>query len=115
VLLLESGGKISGAVTAIAGGQISMLTTGGATNVALAAANTIEFAHYQGQAPPATAVDTHATFVQGGAVTFELQAWRADGVEGLSPDFGKATFDPAAFGRLQFPASEPKKPGDLNK
>jgi hypothetical protein len=111
IVLLESGAKISGAVASIAAGQISLLTTGGATNIPLAGASAIEFARFQGRPPPASAANTHATFVQGGAVTFELLAWRPDGVEGASPNFGKVTFDPAAFGRLQFLASEPKKAG----
>jgi len=53
--------------------------------------------------------------VQGGAVTFELLSWRPDGVEGSSPDFGKVKFDPAAFGRLQFLASEPRKADPPNE
>jgi hypothetical protein len=109
VVFLESGAKVSGAVVSIADGQISLLTTGGATNIPLAGASAIEFARFQGRPPPAAVVNTHATFVQGGAVTFELLSWRPEGVEGSSPDFGKVTFDPAAFGRLQFLASEPKK------
>jgi hypothetical protein len=109
VIFLESGAKVSGAVVSIAEGRISLLTTGGATNVPLAGASAIEFARFQGQPPPVAAVNTHATFVQGGAVTFELLAWRPDGVEGASPDFGKVKFDPAAFGRLQFLVSDPKK------
>jgi hypothetical protein len=110
VVMLESGAKISGAVESMAEGRISMLTIGGATNVPLNSASAIEFAHFQGQAQAAApAVNAHATFVQGGAVTFELLAWRPNGVEGTSPDFGKVKFDPAAFGRLQFLAVEPKK------
>jgi hypothetical protein len=108
VVLLESGAKASGAVVSIAGGQISLLTAGGATNVPLPAASAIEFARFQGQSPPASAVNAHATFRQGGAVTFELLAWRPGGVTGLIPDIGKVTFDPAAFARLQFLAAEPK-------
>jgi hypothetical protein len=108
VVLLESGGKVSGAVMAIADSRISMLTTAGATNVPLAGVSAVEFASFQGQPPPAAQAKVRATFVQGGAVTFELLAWRPDGVAGLSPDFGKVTFDPAAFGRLQFPPSELK-------
>jgi hypothetical protein len=80
VVYLESGAKVSGAVVSVADGQISLLTTGGATNVPLADASAIEFARFQGQPPPASAVNTRATFVQGGAVTFELLAWRPDGV-----------------------------------
>ena len=110
VVSLESGAKVSGAVVAIADGRISMLTTAGPTNVPLAGASAIEFAPFQGQAPPAPAVNTHATFVQGGSVTFDLLAWHPDGVAALSPDFGKVTFDPAAFGRLQFLATDPKHP-----
>jgi hypothetical protein len=109
VVFLESGAKISGAVISIANGRISLLTTAGATNVPLAGASAIEFAPFQGRTPPPAAVNTHATFVQGGSVTFELLAWRPEGVAGLSPDFGKVTFDPAAFGRLQFLSSDPTK------
>jgi hypothetical protein len=109
VVYLESGAKVSGAVASIADGKISLLTTGGATNVPLTDASAIEFARYQGQPPPASSVNTRATFVQGGAVTFEMLSWRPDGLEASSPDLGKVKFDPAAFGRLQFLASEPKK------
>ena len=108
VLLLESGARASGAVVSIADGRISLLTAGGATNVPLAAASAVEFARFQGQPPPAAAVNAHATFRQGGAVTFELLAWRPDGVAGRIPDIGKVTFDPAAFARLQLLAAEPK-------
>jgi hypothetical protein len=108
VVLLESGAKASGAVLSIADGQISLLTASGPTNVPLAAASAIEFARFQGQSPPASPVNAHATFRQGGGVTFELLAWRPDGVAGRLPDMGKVTFDPAAFTRLQFLAAEPK-------
>jgi len=58
--------------------------------------------------PAGPAANTHATFIQGGALTFELLRWRPEGVTAASPDFGRATFDPAAFSRLQFlsPASK---------
>jgi len=110
VIFLESGAKISGAVESISEGNISLLTIGGPTNIPLVNASAIEFAHFQGEAAPASTVNTHATFVQGGGITFELLAWRPNGVECSSPDFGKVKFDPAAFGRLQFLDSEPKKP-----
>jgi hypothetical protein len=115
VVFLESGAKISGAVESIADGKISLLTVGGTTNVPLTAASAIEFAHFLGERPPAAAVNTRATFVQGGAVTFQLLAWRPVGVEASSPDFGKVKFDPAAFGRLQFLEAAPKKPEVLNQ
>jgi hypothetical protein len=109
VVMLESGAKTSGAVVSIADGKISLLTAAGYADIPLAGVSAIEFAHFQGQSPPVSAVNAHATFRQGGGVTFELLAWRPDGVAGLSPDFGKVTFDPAAFTRLQFLSAEPKK------
>jgi hypothetical protein len=109
VILLESGSKTSGAVASIADGQISLLTAGGATTLPLADVSAIEFAQFQGQSPPtAAAVNAHAIFRQGGGVTFQLLTWRPDGVAGVSPDFGKVTFDPAAFARLQFLSAETK-------
>ncbi len=113
VILLESGAKVSGAVTAIAAGQISLLTSGGPTNVPLAGARAIEFARFQGQAPPPAAAHARATFLQGGSVTFELLGWRPGGVAALSPDFGKVTFNPSAFGRLQFLTAEPTNAMEL--
>jgi len=108
VVTLESGAKISGAVALVTNGVISLLTTGGATNVPLASVSALEFARFQGQAPPPSQINAHATFVHGGSVTFELLAWRPAGVEVLTPDIGKVTFDPAAFRHLQFLAPEPK-------
>jgi hypothetical protein len=108
VVLLESGAKASGAVVSITESQISLLTASGPTNVPLAAASAIEFARFQGQAPPPSAVNTRATFRQGGTLSFELLAWRSDGVTARVPDMGKVTFDPAAFTRLQFVAGEAK-------
>jgi hypothetical protein len=110
VVSVESGGKISGAVTGIAGGQISMLTASGTRSIRLDTVNAIEFARFQGEAPAAPAANVHATFVQGGGIALELLGWRPEGVEAVSPYFGKATFDPAAFSRLQFVSSGPKKP-----
>ncbi len=108
VLTLETGSKVSGAVTAIADGKTSVLTTAGTTNVLMAGVSSIEFARYAGQAPPPSPRNAHATFVQGGSVTFQLVDWQPSGITAISPDFGKVTFDPAAFRHLQFLTPEPK-------
>ncbi|HTA31383.1 MAG TPA: hypothetical protein VK731_12905 [Candidatus Cybelea sp.] len=108
VVLLESGAKASGAIVSMADGQISLLTAGGTTNFPLTTASAIEFARFQGKAPPASVVNTHATFRQGGTIAFELLAWRPEGVTARIPDMGKVTFDPAAFARLQFLTADPK-------
>jgi hypothetical protein len=41
-------------------------------------------------------------------VTFDLLSWWPDAILVTNPVFGKATFEPAAFSRLQFIAPEPK-------
>jgi hypothetical protein len=105
---VDSGAKVSGAVDTIARGRISLLTTNGMTPIALTRANAIEFARARSQPFKPAAGSVRATFAQGGVVTFELLSWRPDGVVVVSPDFGKATFDPAAFSRLQFLAPDPK-------
>jgi hypothetical protein len=115
VVVLEPGNKVSGAVLSIAAGQISLMTSSGAKAIPLAGAGAIEFARFQGRPPPATTANTRATFVQGGEVTFELLAWRPDGVAGLSQDLGKVTFDPAAFARLEFRTAEPGKAEELKQ
>jgi hypothetical protein len=102
VVSLESGSKISGDIQAIANGEISMLTGGSATRIRLTNATAIDFAHISTEASRAPSDNIRATFVQGGALTMELLSWRPDAVVVISPDFGKATFDPAAFSRLRF-------------
>jgi hypothetical protein len=108
VVSLESGGKAVGAVASIANGRITFVTTGGTTILPVEQISAIEFARHQGQTPGGPAANAHATFVRGGALTFELLSWRPEGVAAASPDFGRATFDPAAFSRLQFLPSAPK-------
>ena len=44
----------------------------------------------------------HALFAQGGAVTFQLESWSAEGVSLRSPVFGQARFNPNAFRKLVF-------------
>ncbi|MGA2175282.1 MAG: hypothetical protein ABSH38_09905 [Verrucomicrobiota bacterium] len=105
---LESGVKITGDIEAIADGQLSVHTTSGTVEVPLAKATGIEFARLAGEPFKSAANTVHATFVQGGAVTMELLSWRPDAVVVASPDFGKASFDPAAFSRLKFLSVEPK-------
>jgi hypothetical protein len=114
-ILLESGARIGGALVSIAAGRISMLTAAGATNLPLASATAIQFARPQAGPPAAFSVNTRATFVQGGAVAFELLSWRPGGVEALSPDLGRVTWNPAAFARLQFMETGSKKAEEPEK
>ncbi len=107
-VLLESGARISGEIQGVANGQMSIVTGSGTAQVPLGKVTGIEFARVGGEASKPGASNVHASFVQGGALSMELISWRPDGVVVVSPDFGKASFDPAAFSRLKFLWSEPK-------
>jgi hypothetical protein len=112
---LESGAKTSGLIQTIDNGQISIQTAdGGATKVPLLKVSAIDFASVTTEAPKIAQGSLRATFARGGFITINLLSWRPDGIQVSSPLFGKATFDPAAFTRLQFVLPEPK-PGDEPK
>ena len=114
LISLESGAKTAGLIQTIENGQITVQGAGGMTKIPLSQVSAIDFAGVATEAPKTAPGSVRATFVRGGFLTFNLLSWRPDGVIVSSPAFGKATFDPAAFSRLQFvvpetkPADEPK-------
>ncbi|HUD47187.1 MAG TPA: hypothetical protein VMR33_10175 [Candidatus Baltobacteraceae bacterium] len=108
IISMEAGAKISGVIQTIANGQISLLGAGGLTKIPVNTVSAIDFAGVATEAPKTAPGSVHATFARGGFVTFDLLSWRPDAISVTSPVFGKATFDPAAFSRLQFVAPEPK-------
>lgn len=109
VITLSSGARISGTIEAIADGQISVLTGGGLSQVPVIKTSAIEFAHPPAEGPT-DAFPVRATFARGGAITCEVISWHPGALVLIGPDFGKATFDPAAFSRLQFLAPAGKVP-----
>jgi hypothetical protein len=108
MISMESGAKTSGLIQTIADGQISFLGAGGLTKISLNTVSAIDFAGIAAEASKTVSGNVRATFARGGIVTFDLLSWRPDAMLVSSPVFGKATFDPAAFSRLQFVAPEPK-------
>jgi hypothetical protein len=108
MISMESGAKASGQIQSIANGQISFVDAGGLTKIPVNKVSAIDFAGIATEASKAAPGSVHATFARGGFVTFDLLSWRPDSILVTSPVFGKATFDPAAFSRLQFVAPEPK-------
>ncbi|HEY3856791.1 MAG TPA: hypothetical protein VGO67_20595 [Verrucomicrobiae bacterium] len=106
---LESGAKTSGMIQTIDNGQISIQSVGGgATKVPLVKVSAIDFASVATEAPKIAQGSLRATFARGGFITINLLSWRPEGIQVSSPVFGKATFDPAAFTRLQFVVPETK-------
>jgi hypothetical protein len=104
----ETGMKSSGVIQNIANGQISFQGGNGVTQIPVDKVSAIDFSAVPPDASKAVAGSVHATFTRGGFITFDLLSWRPDGVLVMSPVFGKASFDPSAFSRLQFSAPEPK-------
>jgi hypothetical protein len=109
-LSLETGAKSVGEIESIANGQVFLRAATGETQIALAKITSIDFAHRAEASGKPFVNNVHATLTQGGSLTMKLLSWRPEAMEVESPDFGKASFDPAAFSRLKFfpPAEEPK-------
>lgn len=114
VVWSENRNKIAGTVETITREKLTVHTTNGPVTVPLAQVKTIDFAHRPEGSPPALPAMVRATFAQGGGVTFILERWRPNEMTVLSPDFGRAKINPAAFTRLEFlypetnSATEPK-------
>lgn len=108
VISMESGAKASGLIQSIANGQISLAGSSGVSKIAVDKVSAIDFAGIATEAAKIVPGGVRATFVRGGYLTFDLLSWRPDAMLVSNPVFGKATFDPAAFSRLQFIAPEAK-------
>jgi hypothetical protein len=108
MISMEAGAKISGLVQTIANGQISFLADGGMTKIPVNKVSAIDFAGVATEASKTAPGSVRATFARGGFLTVDLLSWRPDAVLVTSPVFGRATFDPAAFSRLQFVLPQPK-------
>ena len=108
MISMESGAKASGLIQTIANGEISFLGAGGLTKIPVNKVSAIDFAGIATEAPKTAPGSVRATFARGGFVTFDLLSWWPDAILVTNPVFGKATFEPAAFSRLQFIAPEPK-------
>jgi hypothetical protein len=108
MISLESGAKTSGTIQTIANGEISIESGDGLVKIPVDKVSAIDFAGVATEAAKTVLGSVRATFVRGGFLTFDLLSWRPDAMLVTSPLFGRATFDPAAFSRLQFTAPEPK-------
>jgi len=100
-LWLSDGSQMAGTVVTMAHDTIGILTPLGTLQVPLGKIRQIEFAEHPESKTLPTAASWRATFAQWGVVTFDLEKWTPEGVVVSSPNFGKATFNPAAFSRLR--------------
>jgi hypothetical protein len=99
---LRNGDKVGGTVRSIQNGKVQIETSGSKLEIPLNRFNRLEFATEKTERPPMLANSVRAFFVRGQSVTFQLEKWDDSGVVAKSPAFGKVTFKPTAFSKLQF-------------
>lgn len=105
---LQNGDRLTGKLQRIENGTMSFATVDGpVVEVPISRVKLVEFAGRTLELPNNAGADVRATFRGGGSVTFKLESWNQNEVTGSSSNFGRATFHPAAFERIQFIKPEP--------
>ncbi len=97
---LLNGDKVSGTLESFRDGKITISTGGSKLDVPLNRVSEIQFAGEKSEEPPGIGLNVRAFFAGGGRITFRVDHWDKS-VVGESPNFGRATFLPAAFERVQ--------------
>ncbi len=107
---LRNADKLTGAFEGIHEGKMTFVNAGKTMVVPLDRIKEVDLAPVADAGARATN-QVRAVFNRRGSVTFALQKWDAHQVVALSPDFGQAELNPAAFSRLEFGTDiEPVKP-----
>jgi hypothetical protein len=98
---------VSGKLKRIADGKAILTTSYADVTIPLDKIEQIDMSQSGMDQEQRGANDMRGYFAGGGSVTLDLKSWNASGVTATSPDFGKATFSPDAFQRLQFNLGKP--------
>ncbi len=108
---LQNGDKVVGLLQTIRDGKMTFGPTGGtALDIPLNRVKLLEMAAQRAGRADEDKVDMRATFRNGGSVSLHLEKWTEHEVVGSSPNFGKVTFNPLAFERVQFNLKLSSKP-----
>jgi hypothetical protein len=99
---LRNGDRASGSVEAIHDGVVVMSVLDRKLEIPFTRAKEIAFAREHSTRPNALPVDVHAYFTRGGSLSLQLEKWDNDFLVAVSPVFGKTTFHPRTFTRLEF-------------
>lgn len=99
---LKNGDRIPGAVKEISDGKMKVEGAGQVLEIPLTRVKQIEFATARAGRSNWTPQTVRAYFAKGGSVTFELERWSEELVQGTSPFYGPVSFKTAAFNRLVF-------------
>jgi hypothetical protein len=99
---LRNGDRATGNVAAIENGVVSMTVLDRKLEIPFTRAKEIAFARERSTRPNQMPTDVRAHFNRGGTLSLQLEKWDKDTFIATSPIFGKATFHPRAFTRLEF-------------
>ena len=99
---LRNGDKLAGTVENVRGEKVDFLTAGKTLEIPWARVKEIELGGKLAARAKQQPGDVRAYFARRGMMTFQLERWDNQRVVANHPNFGKATFDPAAFLRLEF-------------
>lgn len=99
---LRNGDRASGSIATIQDGVITMTVLDRKLEIPFTRAKELAFARERSTKPETSALDVHAFFTRGGSLSLQVEKWDAQSFVATSPIFGKATFHPRAFNRLEF-------------
>jgi hypothetical protein len=99
---LRNGDRASGNVESIHDGVVVMHVLDRKLEIPFTRAKEIAFARERSTHPDAAPIDVHAFFTRGGSLSLQVEKWDAESLIAISPVFGKTTFHPRAFTRLEF-------------
>lgn len=99
---LRNGDRVTGSVSQIQNGAISISVADRKLDIPFTRAKEISFAKERSTKVPGIPTDARGYFTRGGVVTLQIEKWDKDSLTATSPAFGKATFHPRAFTRLEF-------------
>ncbi|MEO6181671.1 MAG: hypothetical protein ABIP71_00900 [Verrucomicrobiota bacterium] len=98
---LLNGDTVSGTLETYRDGKLTFATAKTKLDIPFARIDKVLLVDGNGKGTAENALTVRAFFNETGSVTFRLERWDAQGVIGTSPNFGRATFAPATFERVQ--------------
>jgi hypothetical protein len=104
---LRNDDRVIGAVESFKDGKFSIHSENGVLEIPLERVKQVELAGKKVEMATDDPTAVNAFFKNGQVIAFHLDRWDKEGIHASSPNFGKATFNPAAFTRIVFKTDEP--------
>jgi hypothetical protein len=98
---LVNGDKVSGKLESFRDGKLSFSLRNSKLEIPLGRVGEVQFANENVERASDSGANVRAFFSGGGSVTFQLERWDNQGAVATSPNFGRATFVPSAFERVE--------------